>query len=70
MKTLSISETNPGVFLHSNKKAYSDSVKKHDKITENEIHKRTRGFKGILIGSIVGISCWALMISSIASILN
>lgn len=70
MKALNISETNPGILLYSNKKAYSDSQKKVDETTQNEIHKRTRGFKGIIIGCIVGISCWTLAISSVVSILN
>ncbi len=70
MKTLNISETNPGIYLYSNRTAYSDSVKKINETDRNEIHKRTRAFKGILVGSIIGISCWAIVISSIASILN
>lgn len=65
MEASSISEVHPGIYFYSNKKDNSDSVKKLDKITQNEIHKRTRGFKGILVGSFVGISCWAFIIFSI-----
>lgn len=70
MKGLEFTEINSDIIFNSNVPKPHRSFKDLDKVTRKEINKRTRPLKGIIIGSLFGSGCWALLIYCTVSIIN
>ena len=70
MRALNITDANPSIFFQSKLAAYSEAEKKRDEKNRKEFHQRTRAFKGVFLGSVIGICCWTSVIFSVVSIFN
>ena len=70
MKGLDITEVNSNIVFNRHMPKSHRSLRVLDKVTQKEVCKRTRPLKGIIVGSLFGSSCWALLIYCALSIIN